>query len=212
MSQAQGNDIEAHSNIEWNPGLEEVLRKEGEEGANFFWLHNRASVQATWNNDIINIPSIILQTVTGFLSATGGLVPPLVLGSISVFTGVLSTLLSYYKFSARAEAHRMCAQLYLKIYKKIEIELSLPQEQRMPAEKLLEEIREKMARVGEVAPDIPESVLKEYKIKFKDGETKKPIIANGIDKIVVFKADVVPQGPVIRVLPAGSVLTEVSRR
>ena len=82
----------------------------------------------------------------------------------------------------------------------------------MPAEKLLEEIREKMARVGEVAPDIPESVLKEYKIKFKDGDTKKPIIANGIDKIVVFKADVVPQGPVIRVLPAGSVITEGSRR
>ncbi len=212
MSQHPTNEIVTQGSIEWNPGLEEVLRKEGEEGANFFWLHNRASVLATWNNDVINIPSIILQTVTGFLSATGGLVPPLVLGSISVFTGVLSTLLSYYKFSARGEAHRMCAQLYLKIYKKIEIELSLPQEQRMAPEKLLEEIREKMARVGEVAPDIPEAVLREYKIKFKDGETKKPIIANGIDKIVVFKPDVVPQGPVIRVLPAGTPLAEVSRR
>jgi hypothetical protein len=64
---------------------------------------------------MINIPSIILQTITGFLSATGGLVPALVLGSVSVFTGVLSTILSYYKFSARAEAHRMSSQLYLKI-------------------------------------------------------------------------------------------------
>ena len=168
-----------------------------------FWLHNRSSVLATRNNDIINIPSIILQTVTGFLSATGGLVHPLALGAISVFTGVLSTLLSYYKFSARAEAHRMSAQLYLKIYKKIEIELSLPIEQRMAPVKLLEEVRDKLARVGEVAPDIPETVLNEYKSKFHDGEAKKPIIANGIDKIIVYHAPekAVEAAPMIRIVP-----------
>lgn len=188
---------------EWSSGLEEVLRKEGEEGASMFWLHNRSSVLATRNNDIINIPSIVLQTVTGFLSATGGLVHPLALGAVSVFTGVLSTLLSYYKFSARAEAHRMSAQLYLKIYKKIEIELSLPIEQRMAPVKLLEEVRDKLARVGEVAPDVPEVVLNEYKSKFQDGEAKKPIIANGIDKIVVYHAPekVATAPPMIRVLP-----------
>lgn len=171
---------------EWSPGLEEVLKKEGEEAESHFWLHNRSSVVSTRNNDMINIPSIILQTVTGFLSAAGSLVPPIVLGAISVFTGVLSTILSYYKFSARAEAHRMCAQLYLKIYKKIEIELSLPPNQRAPPLKLLEEVREKLARVSEVAPDIPQIIIAEYKKQFKDGETKKPIIANGLDKIIVY--------------------------
>jgi hypothetical protein len=192
---ADANSSIVNTNItDWNTGLEEVLRKEGEEGAAMFFMHNRSSVLATRNNDIINIPSIILQTVTGFLSATGGLVHPLALGAVSVFTGVLSTLLSYYKFSARAEAHRMSAQLYLKIFKKIEIELSLPIEQRMPPVKLLEEVRDKLARVGEVAPDIPEVVLNEYKSKFHDGEAKKPIIANGIDKIVVYHA---PEKPVV---------------
>jgi len=201
-NQTDGSAV--NTNItEWNTGLEEVLRKEGEEGAAMFFMHNRASVKATRMNDMINIPSIILQTVTGFLSATGGLVPALVLGSVSVFTGVLSTLLSYYKFSARAEAHRMSSQLYLKIYKKIEIELSLPIEQRMAPVKLLEEVREKLARVGEVAPDIPEGVLAEYKKQFHDGEAKKPIIANGIDKIVVYHApekatEIVPM---IRMIP-----------
>jgi hypothetical protein len=201
QSQAQAQADES-TITEWSSGLEEVLRKEGEEGASMFWLHNRSSVLATRNNDMINIPSIVLQTVTGFLSATGGLVPALALGAISVFTGVLSTLLSYYKFSARAEAHRMSAQLYLKIYKKIEIELSLPIEQRMAPVKLLEEVRDKLARVGEVAPDIPEIVLNEYKKKFHDGEAKKPIIANGIDKIVVYHAPEKPPEvvPMIRVL------------
>jgi hypothetical protein len=198
----QGVDSSETVMADWGPGLEEVLRKEGEESESLFWLHNRASVVATRNNDIINIPSIILQTVTGFLSATGGLVPPLALGAISVFTGILSTLLSYYKFSARAEAHRMSAQLYLKIYKKIEIELSLPQEQRMPPIKLLEEVRDKLARVGEVAPDVPELVIQEYKKQFHDGDTKKPIIANGLDKIIVYQAPEKSDaaGPRIRVV------------
>lgn len=204
QAQAQAQVPAEESTIsDWSSGLEEVLRKEGEEGASMFWLHNRSSVLATRNNDIINIPSIILQTVTGFLSATGGLVHPLALGAVSVFTGVLSTLLSYYKFSARAEAHRMSAQLYLKIYKKIEIELSLPVEQRMAPVKLLEEVRDKLARVGEVAPDIPETVLNEYKKRFHDGEAKKPIIANGIDKIVVYHAPekVAEAAPMIRIVP-----------
>lgn len=187
--------------VEWGTGIEEVLRKEGEEAESLFWAHNRASVKASRNNDIINIPSIILQTVTGFLSATGGLVPPLALGAFSVFTGVLSTLLSYYKFSAKAEAHRMSAQLYMKIYKKIEIELSLPPEQRVQADKLLEEVRDKLARVGEIAPDVPETVIAEYKVKFKDGEAKKPIIMNGLDRINVYKKDIVqPKRPDIRII------------
>jgi hypothetical protein len=183
--------------VEWGIGIEEVLRKEGEEAESLFWAHNRASVRASLNNDIINIPSIILQTVTGFLSATGGLVPPLALGAFSVFTGVLSTLLSYYKFSARAEAHRMSAQLYMKIYKKIEIELSLPPEQRVQANKLLEEVRDKLARVAEIAPDVPETVIAEYKVKFKDGEAKKPIIMNGLDRIKVYKKDTKPDVKII---------------
>lgn len=172
-------------NVAWSEGIEEVLRKEGEEAESFYWGHQRSSVVATRMNDYINIPCIVLQTVTGFLSATNGLVPAIALGAFSVFTGILSTLLSYYKFSARAEAHKMSAQLYLKIYKKVEVELSLPQEQRTHPMKILEEVREKLARVSEVAPPIPESVIAEYKVKFKDGDTKIPILFNGLDKIKV---------------------------
>ena len=97
-------------NVEWCEGIETVLKKEGEQAESLFILHSNASKLSNKCNDYIQIPSIILQTMTGFLSATGGLVPPLVLGAISVFTGILSTLLSYYKFSAKAEGHRLCRQ------------------------------------------------------------------------------------------------------
>jgi hypothetical protein len=129
------------------------------------------------------------------LSATSGLVPPLALGAFSIFTGVLSTILSYYKFSARAEGHRVVAQLYLKIYKKIEIELSLPIAQRASPDQLLADVRDKLARISEVAPDIPESIILLYKANFKDNDTSKPIIANGLDKIEIYKEKLVFETP-----------------
>ena len=180
---------------EWCEGFETVLKKEAEQSESYFWLHNKASLLASRNNDYIQIPSIILQTITGFLSATSGLVPPLALGAFSIFTGVLSTLLSYYKFSARAEGHRVVAQLYLKIYKKIEVELSLPIAQRASPGRLLTDVREKLARISEVAPDIPESIILIYKKNFKDNETSKPIIANGLDKIEIYKEKIVFDSP-----------------
>jgi hypothetical protein len=81
--------------IDWNAGLEKVIKKEGEQAESMFVLHNNASKMSGRNNDFIMIPSIVLQTLTGFLSATGGLINPLILGGVSVFTGILSTLLSY---------------------------------------------------------------------------------------------------------------------
>jgi hypothetical protein len=172
---------------EWCDGFEVILKKEAEQSESLFWLHNKASLLATKYNDYIQIPSIVLQTVTGFLSATNGLVPALALGAISIFTGVLTTILSYYKFSAKAEGHRVVAQLYMQIYKKLEVELALPVEQREDPDVLLNEIRDKLEKISEVAPDIPEEIIVLYKQNFKDATTSKPIIANGLDVIKVYK-------------------------
>jgi hypothetical protein len=172
---------------EWSEGIEIILKKEAEQSESLFWLHNKASILATKNNDYIQIPSIVLQTVTGFLSATNGLVPSLALGAISIFTGVLTTILSYYKFSAKAEGHRVVAQLYMQIYKKLEVELSLPISQRENPDILLKDVRDKLSKISEVAPDIPEVIITEYKHNFKDSETAKPIIANGLDSIHIYK-------------------------
>jgi hypothetical protein len=181
---------------EWCEGFEQVLKKEAEQSESLFWLHNKASILAGRNNDYIQIPAIVLQTITGFLSATSGLVPPLALGAFSIFTGILSTMLSYYKFSARAEGHRVCAQLYLKIYKKLEVELSLPIAQRVDPQVLLNDVRDKLARISEVAPDIPDSVIALYKVQFKDNHTSKPIIANGLDAIEIYREVVNLPSPV----------------
>lgn len=172
---------------QWSSGLEVVLKREGEVSESLFWLHNRSSAVASRNNDLLNIPSIILQSLTGFLSATSGLVPPLALGAISILTSIMSTIMAYYKFSAHAEGHRVCSQLYLKIYKQLEVELALPISQRTDPLTLLQDVRDKLSRVSEVAPDIPDAVIHEFRVKFKDSSAKRPIIANGLDEIFVYR-------------------------
>jgi hypothetical protein len=173
--------------VEWSDGIELILKKEAETCQSYFWLHNRASRIASRNNDAIQIPAIILQTVTGFLSATSNLVPPIALGAVSIFTGILSTVLSYYKFSAKAESNRLVAALYLKIYKNLEVELSLPPEQRMSPTKLLIDVKDKLDRISEIAPEIPDNVIALYKKQFADNNISKPIIANGLDAVVIYK-------------------------
>ncbi len=77
--------------------------------------------------------------------------------------------------------------MYMKIFKNIEVELSLPVAQRGHPAKLLGDVREKLARINEVAPDVPDQVIALYKVQFKDNKTHHPIIANGIDAIQIYE-------------------------
>jgi hypothetical protein len=172
-----------HEYEEWNLNLEQLVKKEGEQSQSLFWLHNEASKLAATYNDRIQIPGIILASVTGFLSATSNIVPPIGIGAMSLVVGVLNTINSYYKFSQAAEAHKISARLYLKMYKNIRTELALPVKQRANANILLQNIRDKLARISEIAPQIPNRIIDMYKKKFKDAKISKPIIANGLDPI-----------------------------
>jgi hypothetical protein len=175
---------------EWNAALELVVRKEGEQAAALFWLHNKASLWASKRADWIQIPSICLATITGFFSATSDLVPPVAIGAASVLVGILGTVNSYFKYSQKAEGHRITSLFYHKLYKTIETQLALPVRQRRPADEFLRELRDEMARVSEAAPVIPEHIIAAFKVEFHDGATSKPIIANGIDPIKIWREEI----------------------
>jgi len=177
---------EAHP--EWNAALEEVIKKEGEQAEGLYWLHSQAALWAQKRNDAIQIPAIILATVTGFFSATSEMLPPVAIGAFSVFVGILNTINSYYKFSQRAEGHRIASLWYLKTYKKIETELSLPIAQRTPADPLLKELSEGMSRITETAPQVPEALNRLYAVRFKDDRVARPLGTNGLDPIKIYRA------------------------
>ena len=174
---------------DWNIDLENIIKKQGEQAQTFYWLHNESSQWASWRNNIIQIPSIILASVTGFLSATSNILPPVATGGLSLLVGILNTINSYYKYSQRSEGHRMVALMYLKLYKNIEIELSLPIHQRTDAGKLLSGMRDKLSRILEVAPPIPKGIINKYKNTFKNHYTSLPILIVGPEKINICRIE-----------------------
>ena len=173
--------------VQWNTALETVIKKEGEQSQSLFLLHHMASMWASNRNDYIQIPAIILASLTGFLSATSNLLPPIAIGAMSLSVGILNTVNSYFRFSQRSESHRITSQMYLKAYKNLETELALPIYQREDAVKLLSNLRDTMAKIADIAPAIPQKIIENYKNNVKMNNTAQPILANGLDPIIVFK-------------------------
>jgi hypothetical protein len=62
-----------------------------------------------------------------------------------------------------------------------------------------------MQHVSEVAPPIPNNVIEIYRKHFADSKVAKPIIANDLEEIVVFREEHVPA---IVVTPDNVVRTE----
>jgi hypothetical protein len=212
MSVAEESVAESSTTTEhkpqWNEALENILKKEGEQAEALFWMHNQAAAWAARRNDLIQIPTILLATITGFLSATSDLVPPVGIGAASVVVGALGTINSYYKFSQRAEGHRITSLWYMKTYKDIECQLALPIHQRVEASALLKTLRDGMSRVSETAPALPEFAIAAFNKKFRGGTTSVPIVANGLDPIAIYREDAIveiKEEPVAAPLPESKI-------
>lgn len=173
----------------WNPSLERVIKKEGEQAQSLYWLHNRSETLSARKNDYLAIPMIVLSTLTGFL--TGGAsdaIPSWALGGLSVLCGILGTINTYFRFAQSSEGHRVAATLYLKLFKQIEVELALPPDQRTDPGTLLKNIRDQMSRVSETAPRLDQKSIDEHRTKFHDEPVSKPLVANGLEQIHIYNA------------------------
>lgn len=186
---------DGHADRTWNDALAHVVKKEAEQSEALYILHYKASIWAKRWNDCLLIPASIISTITGFFSATSSLVPPVAIGACSVVVGILGFINSHYKYGQRAENHKLCSNMYHKIYKDLEVELSLPEKERNDPDKLIPELRAKMARIAEISEPIPESIITEFKKKHSSDKVSLPLIANGLNQVVIYKESIVLPTP-----------------
>lgn len=185
-----GGNIE----IRWNSQLERILSSEGERSLCFSWLHARSEKRYSSFTTYVALPSIVLSTVNGFISAAGGALTnnPVSLsigvGVVSMGIGMMNTLTTYFAWAKRSEAHRMAAGQYSRIHRSIMLELALPRTERIRAHDFLKVIRDGLDRLYETSPEISDSIIRDFREKF--GATtpgvSKPDITNGLDPIEVY--------------------------
>jgi len=185
--------------VSWNTSLETLIGQEGEKCSGLAWLYTESERYFNARNNYIALPVIVLSTVTGFISGssqilfTNASTASIGVGGVSLFTGILSTIGSYFSWAKKAEACRITALQYSKLLKFITIEMTLPKDERIRAKDMLKMIRETVERLLETSPAVPPHIIAEYKAKF-DSKTDitHPEMTTGIIKLNIYHDDVAP--------------------
>jgi hypothetical protein len=184
------DDPQAPEHIKWNPAIETLIKGLGEKALSMSWLHNRSEKRYSYLNNYLALPTIVLSTITGVGTASWGTEPNInyLMAGISIIVSIISTLNSYFSFAKKAEAHRITAISYSKLYLQISIELSLPRQKRMRVKDFLKNVSEQIQRLNEISPAVPDAVITDYNVKFKDEPQtiSKPEIVNGLVDIKIY--------------------------
>ena len=183
------------ANVSWNTRLEEYFSSTGEKAHCLSLLHKKSEAVYSRRRNFIDLPVIVGSAVIGFLNAGSSsmfqdqMIASISLGVGSLVVGVLQTINAYFQWSKRAEGHRITAIQYAKLYRFLNIEMSLPRDERMTPKELLRHTKDAYDRLQEIQPILPPEIISEFKKEFNKPEYKditKPEEANGLEKIVVY--------------------------
>jgi hypothetical protein len=179
-NQLNDSPIENDSFIEWSTEQENLLVEWCDIAQCYKWLNSSSHRTYTKLHDWYTIPTIILSTLTGTasfaqLSFPFGVInySPYIIGSVTIFVGVLTTIQQYQKITEFKENYRISAILWDKYQRNIRIELARAPDERMDARNFLKLCRNELDHLMETTPLITQRTIKKFKIKFK-GEVGTP--------------------------------------
>ena len=178
---------------EWSDEIEELLSEWGEISMCYSYLHNYSTRKYRKKYHHLQIPIIILSTLTGTANfATDSYVPEHLqhgfsagVGSLNIACGILGTLLSFLRYSEIYEGHRIAALSWAKLSRNIEIELALHRDKRKPCRDFLKVSRAEYDNLMESSPSVDLDVIQMFNKKFENKypNIRKPIIVNGLREI-----------------------------
>tara|TARA_S200002703_G_scaffold115933_1_gene101457 strand:+ start:59 stop:745 length:687 start_codon:yes stop_codon:yes gene_type:complete len=182
---------------EWSDEIEELLSEWGEVSMCYAYLHNYSTRKYKKKYQHLQIPIIVLSTLTGVGNfAVDSYIPvdyqhgfTAVVGGFNIFCGILGTLGSFLKYAETFEGHRISALAWSKLGRAIEIELSLHDKKRKPCRDFLKVCRAEYDNLLESSPNIDLDIINMFNKKFNDDypDVRKPIICNGLKSIVPYK-------------------------
>jgi len=167
--------------VEWSPENEKILVEWCDIAKCYKWLHTRAHQDYSRKHAWFTIPAIIMSTISGTASFAQGSLPlsmqtyaPMVIGSVNIFIGILTTIQQYLKISEYNESHRVSAIAWDKFARNIRIELAKhPDERSSEAGHFLKTNRDEFDRLMETSPSIPLPIVDEFLVIFSGEEVQK---------------------------------------
>ena len=180
--------------VGWTALLEDYFVEQGEQAHGLSILHKQAEVMYSHRRTYIEIPVIVISSITGFLSVGSTsmfegeqMASSVALGVCSLLVSVLGTIGTYFGWARRSEGHKISSIQYSRLHRFLKIELSLPRDQRQTPGQLLKYVRDSVDRLQETSPLVPVEVVNDYKKKYsKITNISHPAETNGLEKITVY--------------------------
>ena len=180
----------------WSDEIEDLLSEWAEIAMCFAYLHNFSTRKYRKKYHHLQVPVIILSTLTGTANfATDSYVPESYqhgfsagVGALNIFCGILGTLLAFLKYAEIYEGHRIAALAWSKLSRNIEIELSLQDLKRKPCRDFLKICRSEYDNLLESSPNVDLDIIGMFNKKFENKypDVRRPIICNGLKEIKPF--------------------------
>ena len=186
---------------DWSDEIEVLLSEWGEVAMCYAYLHNFSQRKYKKKYHHIQIPIIVLSTLTGVGNfAVDSYIPKeyqhgftAVVGGFNIFCGILGTLLSFLRYSEIMEGHRISGLAWSKLSRNIEIELSLHDKKRKLCRDFLKVCRAEYDNLLESSPSIDLDIIGMFNKKFHASypNVRKPLVCNGLKEIKPFKGSAV---------------------
>ena len=174
------DDQYTNYNAEWSNQHEQILVEWGDKAICYRWLHSQSHNNYSFKNRWFTVPVIILSTLTGTANFAQERIPEnfqpifqLLVGSLNIFAGILTTIQQFLKVSELNEAHRVSSISWDKFYRNIKLELGKSKFERMPAYQMLKISKEEFDRLMETSPSIDGKVVKKFNKTFSGGQIRK---------------------------------------
>ena len=186
-------DLDKNSNvIEWTQEHEQLLIEWGDKAMCYRWLHSKSNAMYSNLNTWYTIPVIIISTLTGTANFAQERVPlgfqnyfVMIVGGFNILAGIITTIQQFLKITQLNEAHRVSSIAWDKFYRNIKVEVAKHPQERMEVKQMVKLCKEEFDRLMETCPSIPEQIIQEFKLAFKESETFKSVVKPEICDILI---------------------------
>lgn len=176
--------------IDWSQENELILAEWCDIAQCYAWLHKESYKKYCSLNLFFTLPTIILSTLTGTISFIQNIFDEktkfkisVIIGSVNISIGVLTTLNQYFKVSEYNEKHRNSYLSWGKLSRFIRIELSKPPKQRGEATLFIKTCRKDYEKLIEDSPIISDDVIRKFFKIFSGKEnTEERLLFNNLNK------------------------------
>ena len=191
-----GNNQLVHNDTPWNKDDDKILKEWVDKSACFKWLHEKSykKYKKSYLNQMI--PVIVISTLTGAANFALNNVSDttyrnygsLIVGGFNIFAAMISTVSQFKKTSELKEGHNIAVKSWDKFNRTLKIDLQRNPYDRTPKRDLFNYAIKEYDRLNEISPDIPNTILVEFNILYKDSfDLIKPEITGQIIPSMIYE-------------------------